>query len=237
MIQSPSMNRLLAPLALACALLAGGCSSVSLGKGRKKVVATDYAEGRVVDVIITDRLTGSNELLFLSTPKRSLFLEGYITGVVIDYEENPIPGVVVRAVAEGEEHAEWGKAFRSSAFDPGVSDTNGVYRIRFSLPIVKRAIDIRGRFLYNPGWETEKVNLGKAYKPQMHESPFRLVYDERRGILVFAEGIRKLIVSPARLSEGVAPKQTLPGKAAPAVQEEKKEADEDLFKGFGFGGQ
>lgn len=231
------MNRFFPPLLLAGALLAGGCSSVSLGRGRKKVVGVDYAEGRVVDVIVVDRLTGSKELLFLSLPKKSLFLEGYITGVVTDYDDNPVPGVVIRAVAEGERREESGRAFQTSSFDPGVSDTNGVYRIRFSLPIVKRAIDIRGKFIYNPGWETEKVNLGKAYKPQVEESPFRMIFDEQRGMLVFAEGIRKLIVSPIRLAEGVAPKQTLPGKAAPAPKEEKKEGDEDLFKSFGFGGQ
>lgn len=224
---------------LAClgAWLPCGCTSMSLGKGKQKVVLVDFAEGRVVDVNVTDRLTGSKEMLFVSMPKRALFLEGYIEGIVTDYDDNPIQGVVVRAIAEGEAKEESGKAFRSSSFDPGVSDTNGIYRIRFSLPIVNRMVDIRGKFAYNPGWEQEKVNLGKAYEPQVKESPFRLVFDERRGMLIFSEGVRKLVVRSVR--SDLPPKQQLPGGRTSPKEEEKKGAaedkDGDLFKSFGFG--
>ncbi len=215
------------------------CSGLQLGKGRKKVVLFDYAEGRVVDVAITDRRTGATELLFVSMPKRSLFLEGYIQGIVTDYNDNPIQGVIVRALAEGEQKMiESGKAaFQSSSFDAGVSDTNGIYRIRFSLPVINRKIDVRGKFLYNPGWEQEKVNLGKAYEPQTKESPFRLIFDEAQGMLVFAEGIRKAIVMP--VLSNAPPKTQLPGvKPVEAPKEEKKPekpAEDDLFKSFGFG--
>ena len=226
------------PILLAClgTFFLGGCSSVSLGQGKKKVVLVDFAEGRVTDVNITDRLTGSKELLFISMPKKAQFFEGYIEGMVTDYDDSPIQGVVVRAVAEGEAREDSGKAFRSSSFDPGVSDTNGVYRIRFSLPIVDGQIDIRGKFIYNPGWEQEKVNLGKAYEPQAKESPFRLVFDEKRGMLIFAEGVRKLIVRSVHSDQ---PPKQLPNAKTP-LKEEKKDAKEagkedDLFRSFGFG--
>lgn len=235
------MNRqnFLLPLAILLAL--SGCGGLQLGKGQKKVLLLDYAEGRVSDVAITDRLTGSKEMLFISMPKKSLFLEGYVQGIVSDYDNNPIQGVVVRAVAEGEGAADAGKSggFQSSSFDPGVSDTNGVYRIRFALPIIDERIDIRGRFLYNPNWEQERINLGRAYQPQLKESPFRLVFEQKKGMLIFAEGVRKVIVKPV-VSDQPGKMSGLPGAKAPAKEEgedkdKKKGEEDDLFKGFGFG--
>lgn len=241
MIQFPAMNpgvarRLGALLAVA---LLSACSSVRLGKGKQKVLLKDYAEGRVVDVAITDRLTGAQELLFVSMPRRTLFLEGYIQGQVTDYDDNPVPNVVVRALAEGEQKlVQGGKAsFQSSSFDSGVSDTQGIYRLRFSLPIINRKVDVRGKLLYNPGWEQEKANLGKAYEPQIRESPFRLVFEEREGMLLFAEGIRKLIVKS--VASGASPRQPLPAaRAQPKPEQPAKDAakqgEDDLFKNFGF---
>ena len=72
-----------------------GCASAG-----KKVVQEDFAEGRIVDLSITDKLTGNRELLFISLPKKTEFLDGYIQGVVTDYDDNPIQGVAVRAVRE-----------------------------------------------------------------------------------------------------------------------------------------
>ncbi|MBI4386017.1 MAG: carboxypeptidase regulatory-like domain-containing protein [Elusimicrobia bacterium] len=216
---------------------ASGCGQFQIGKGRRKVVLVDYAEGRVMDVNITDRLTGSKEMLFVSMPQKAMFLEGYIHGIVTDYDDNPIQGVVVRAVAEGEAR-EGAKAFQSSAFDAGVTDSNGVYRIRFSLPVLDRKVDVRGKLVYNPGWEQEKVNLGKAYEPQIKESPFRMIFDERRGLLVFAEGIRKAIVRAVR---GDLPAKTQAPEAKPTLPEAKKEAppekgkDDEFFRNLNFG--
>lgn len=213
-----------------------GCS-LSLGKG-KKVVADDMAEGRVVDLAVTDKLTGNRELLFMSMPKKSLFLEGYIQGQVTDYEDNPVQGVVVRAVAMGEtsvESEDGGRVLASSSFDPGVSDSNGFYKIRFSLPVLNDRVDVRGRLLYNPGWEQERENLGKAYEPQLKQSPFRLLYERKIGRISFVEGIRKTVVAP--VTSGRAPKSAaLPGTGKPAAEaapaKEKAAGEEDLFKGF-----
>jgi hypothetical protein len=219
-------------IAAACA-----CATASAGGGKRQVVLEDFAEGRVVQVGITDRLTGSKEMLFVALPKKSYFLEGYIQGIVTDYEDNPIQGVVVRSVAKGEkafiDKAQ--AAFQSSSFDAGVSDSNGVYRIRFSLPIIKNKVDIQGRLLYNPGWEQECANLGQCYEPQLKESPFRLFFDMNRGMLVFSEGVRKVIVGSKKGK--AAPARALPGAKAPkAAAPVKKDGDDvDLFQGFGFG--
>ncbi|MBI3288882.1 MAG: hypothetical protein HYZ74_05125 [Elusimicrobia bacterium] len=219
--------------ALACA-----CGSMN----NKNVVVEDFAEGRVIDLSLTEKLTGMSEFLLFSTSKKTEFLDGYIQGVITDYQDNPVQGVVVRAVASGESSLEEGEArpagFATSSFDPGVSDTNGFYRIRFSLPILGGKVDVRGRMLYNPGWEQERDNLGKAYEPQTKQSQFRLHYDRKSGRIIFAEGVRKTVVAPVN-SKGSA-KAVLPGAETPKPVEKPQTADEkgasdDLFKGFGFG--
>lgn len=231
------MRRLLAP-ALALTLTLSGCAFLTVGgnKGGKKVVLEDFAEGRIASTVIVDRLTGAKEMLFVSMPQKSNFLEGYIVGVVTDYEDNPIQGVVVRATAEGEEKfvEKSQAAFQTSSFDAGVSDSNGVYRIRFSLPIVKNRIDVRGKLVYNPGWEQERDNLGKAYSPQLKESPFRLYFDQKSGQLIFAEGVRKLIVQPIEGKKAPKAKE-LPGAKPPEGEKPAAKGDEDLLKSF-FGG-
>ncbi|UPT73157.1 MAG: hypothetical protein M0D55_14850 [Elusimicrobiota bacterium] len=213
------------------------------GPSNKNVVVEDFAEGRIVDLSITEKLTGTSEFLLFSTPKKTQFLDGYIQGVITDYQDNPVQGVVVRAVASGENTLEEGEArpsgFATSSFDPGVSDTNGFYRIRFSLPILSKKVDIRGRMLYNPGWEQERDNLGKAYEPQTKQSQFRLYYDRKNGRIIFSEGVRKTVVSPVT-SKGAAKAAPLPGAEPPKPVEKPKPAGEaaggdDLFKGFGFG--
>lgn len=228
-----------AALGLALVVLAG-CG------GPRKIVTEDFAEGRVVDMSITEKLTGSRELLFVSLPKKTEFLEGYIQGVITDYTDNPVQGVVVRAVAQGDTQMEEGglqtAGYAVSSFDPGVSDTNGFYRIRFTLPILSEVVDIRGKLLYNPGWEQEKEMLGKAYEPQLKQSQFRLYYERKRGRITFTEGIRKTIVAPVVSGHG--PKAAaLPGAQKPVVAEQaqpkgddakKASSDEDMFKGFGF---
>lgn len=215
------------------------------GPSNKNVVVEDFAEGRIVDLSITEKLTGTSEFLLFSTAKKTQFLDGYIQGVITDYQDNPVQGVVVRAVASGENTLEEGEArpsgFATSSFDPGVSDTNGFYRIRFSLPILSKKVDIRGRMLYNPGWEQERDNLGKAYEPQTKQSQFRLYYDRGNGRIIFSEGVRKTVVSPVN-SKGAAKAPPLPGAEQPKPVEKAKPAGaepaaggDDLFKGFGFG--
>ncbi|MBI4676148.1 MAG: hypothetical protein HY748_01055 [Elusimicrobia bacterium] len=224
---------------------AAGCTGMRMGRGAKKVVSEDFAEGRVVDVSITERITGNREMLFMSMPRKTLFLDGYIQGVITDYLDNPVQGVVVRAVAVGEgaqkeETGERRSGFAGSSFDPGVSDTNGFYRIRFSLPIIDGVVDVRGRVLYSPGWEQERDNLGKAYEPQQKQSQFRVYYELKRARITFTEGIRKTVVAP--VTSGAPPKAAaLPSAGKPAVEKApgapaEGGGDEDLFKGFGFEG-
>jgi len=238
-----SLSRLLSGTFLALLVFIAGCASAG-----KKVVQEDFAEGRVVDLSITEKLTGSRELLFVSLPKKTEFLDGYIQGLITDYDDNPIQGVAVRAVASGEtqlEEAESRSAVvAGTSFDPGVSDTNGFYRVRFSLPIIGAQVDVRGYLLYNPGWEQERDHLGKAYEAQTKQSQFRLFYERKRGRILFNEGIRKSVVRVAT-SNRPAKSAPLPGAkaeegagpAAPAAQtplQPGAKGEDEIFKGFGF---
>ncbi|OGS32147.1 MAG: hypothetical protein A2218_06945 [Elusimicrobia bacterium RIFOXYA2_FULL_53_38] len=236
-----------------------GCFS-----GFKKLKIVDFTDQRVGDLSLIRKVTGKREFLLFSTVKSGTFLEGNIQGIVTDYMGNPIEGVTVKVMPDtgtpktGEAGIEAdvfasveknANAAISLSFAPGISDTMGLYKIHFSLPIVDSGVDVRGKLVYNPGWEQTKANLGMAYEPQVRETPFRLYYSLNTGILAFVEGIRKIIVQPG--GEGKGRLQALPGSSAPksikpaGTVEKQPEAaapagaadktEEDLFKGFDFG--
>lgn len=228
--------------------------------GFKKLKVVDFTDQRVGDLSLTRKVTGKREFLFFSTTKTGTFLEGNIQGIITDYTGNPIEGVTVKvmpdsgrpkagdasneadAFASVEENV---NASINLSFAPGISDTMGLYKIRFSLPIMDSEVDVRGRLVYNPGWDQQKINLGKAYEPQMKETPFRLYYSLDSGFLAFAEGVRKVIVQP--VGEGKGRLQALPGSKGPETIKPYDPAgsppagaaadktEEDLFKGFDFG--
>jgi len=229
--------------------------------GFKKLKVVDYTDARVGDLSLTRKVMGKREFLFFSATKTGTFLEGSIQGVITDYAGNPVEGVTVKVMpdggpkkAGGEDTGEGG-AFAALeekvntpinlSFAPGISDTMGLYKITFSLPVVGTEVDIRGKLVYNPGWEQQKINLGKAYEPQTKETPFRLYYNLDTGFLAFAEGVRKMIVQP--IGEGKGRLQGLPGSKAPGAMKSSEPAqaaepagaadktEEDLFKGFDFG--
>ena len=242
---------------LVIALLAAPLAGCFGGLKRLKVV--DYTDARVGDLSLTKKVTGKKEFLFFSTTKMGIFLEGNIQGIITDYQGNPIEGVTVKVLPDaaksktgggegaGDEFAgmeENANASINLSFAPGISDTMGLFKIHFSLPVVDEEVDVRGKLVYNPGWDQQKLNLGKAYEPQMKESSFRMYYNLDSGFLAFAEGVRKVIVQP--IGEGKGRMQNLPGSRAPeparpaagetaAPAPAAGNAEEDLFKGFDFG--
>ena len=236
-------------LTLATAL--AGCG------GFRSLKVVDFTDQRVGELSLTKKVTGKRDFLFFSTTKMGMFLEGNIEGVITDYQGNPIEGVTVKIQPEAGKSkisaGGWADEFAGAeesagavinlSFAPGISDTMGLYKIHFSLPVVDKEVDVRGKLVYNPGWDQQKMNLGKAYEPQQKESPFRLYYNMENGFLAFAEGVRKIIVQP--VGEGRGRMQALPGSRAPeptavpqtgqAAPAGGNKAEEDLFKGFDFG--
>jgi hypothetical protein len=225
--------------------------------GLKRLKVVDFTDSRVGDLSLTRKVTGKREFLFFSTTKMGTFLDGNVQGVITDYQGNPIEGVTVKVVPDagrggGGLGGETADAFSMEenagaginlSFAPGISDTMGLFKIHFSLPVTDNEVDVRGRLVYNPGWDQQRINLGKAYEPQLKESPFRLYFNLDSGFLAFAEGVRKIIVQP--VGEGQGRMKNLPGAKAPeAVQPAAgntaapaggTQAEEDLFKGFDFG--
>ncbi|MBI4248650.1 MAG: hypothetical protein HY611_04035 [Elusimicrobia bacterium] len=250
-----------------------GCGSI-WGGGVRKISQENLTDGRLIDVIVTHRVTGKKQFLFFSRPDYTYFLEGYIQGQITDYDDNPIAGVVVEALltegtaAQGESggKAEGQETLAkslpgltgSTSFDSSVSDTNGIYRLRFFTPIYEGHVNVKGTLRYNPGWDQERMNLGYSYEPQLKESGFRIFYDQHSGFILFGEGSRKTIVHPVSKTEAA---QQLPGGARPkptpaatlkaqekdkAKKEPAKPAEgageeptqtvgEDIFKNFPFG--
>ena len=242
-------------LCAACLPLAG-CFG-----GLRALHVNDFTEKRVTNLTLTKKVSGKRDYLFFSTTKMSVFLDGDVQGIITDYQGNPIEGVTVKIVQDSIKAggAEGGDSFGAAAdenttavinfsFSPGITDSMGLYKIHFSVPLSDDEVDLRGKLVYNPGWDQQKINLGKAYEPQIKETPFRLYYNIDTGFLAFAEGIRKMTVEA--VGEGKGRMQALPGGRAPqAVQSAQPaaaavagtapaaagKAEDDLFKGFDFG--
>src|SRR5690348_16492726 len=137
--------------------------------GKADLVRFDYAEERVVDLSLVRKVTGKKKILFITVPKYTEYLEGFIRGMVVDYSDNPVEGVLVRVGDPGEEN---------SMFDPTVTNFNGIYRIRFSIPFDgKGRIDVRNKLVYAPDWEQKRDSLGNSYEPLEKETPFHFSYD------------------------------------------------------------
>jgi hypothetical protein len=197
-------------------------------ESKTDLVRYDYAEERVVDISLVKKATGKKKIAYLvEVPKYTEFLEGFIRGMVVDYSENPVEGVLVRVGDPGEEN---------SMFDPTVTNFNGIYRIRFSIPFdAKGRVDVRNKLVYAPDWEQKRDSLGNSYEPLEKESPFHFAYDRGSKTLAFAEGLRKSFVNPVQ--RGDQGKKEQPGAKKTKKAEEKKDAGggDDFFKAFGGG--
>jgi len=214
-------------------LMAGLCAlpastAVFAADTRADLVRHDYAEERIVDLSIVKKVTGNRKIAFMmSVPKYTEFLEGFIRGMVVDYSDNPVEGVLVRVGDPGEEN---------SMFDPTVTNFNGIYRIRFSIPFdAKGRVDVRNKLVYAPDWEQKRDSLGNSYEPLEKESPFHFVYDRGSKTLSFAEGLRKSFVNPVQ--RGDTGKKDQPGAKRTKKAEDKKDTGggDDFFKAFGGG--
>ena len=184
--------RRVAWLGLGLCFLLGGCASLRervpfVGKKKEVRHSGVYKENldpdRVVDLALVKKLTGEKFLGIFS--KSKIFLEGYIRGIVVDYDDNPIDGVIVRVLDKGKD---------LSGYDPGISDENGVYRIRFSLPVEKKKVDASGFVSYNSPWEQQLQLLGAALEPQTKQTKFRLYFDQETGFLGIGEDVPKTII-------------------------------------------
>lgn len=223
-----------------------GCANIrnSLPFMKKKdvrlggVYKENLDQDRIVDLVIVRKFTGEKTLGLFS--KYASFLEGYIRGVTVDYEDNPIQGVIVRVTDKSKDLA---------GYDPGVSDINGVYRIRFSLPVKNNKVDVSGTISYNAPWQQQLEILGAALEPQTKETKFRLYYDQKAGIIGIGEDTpktitRKVTEAGMKKESESKTKESADKEDRKTKTEQKKEApsadqktpqkkDDDFFGGFG----
>ena len=189
------------------------------------VYRQNFDEERLVDLSIVKKQTGEKK--FGLFPIQTPYLEGYIRGIVVDYDDTPVEGIVVRVADKGKD---------LPGYDPGISDANGIYRIRFSHPLKGDRLELRGTISYNPSWPQQYEMLGRALEPQTKETKFHIVYDRRLGIIGMGEDLPKTIVraatGPPKDKKDKFEKKKIQTPPPPPPTSSNKQG-EDLFSGFG----
>lgn len=184
----------------AVSILFSGCARVFH-------IKHNLAEGQVSDLAILRKPTGLKSYGFL--PVYEDVLEGYIRGGVFDSESQPIQGVTVKVVNDKGEDAQ--------EFTPGITDSMGIFRVRFSLPIRWKRVDFTGSF-FCANW--------KIVQPH---PKFYIYFNRDTGVFAYSLKEAWLAVKSEQAQSPAAQKQILP------VQEKKTDKKKDFFEGFGFG--
>ncbi|MDD5686308.1 MAG: hypothetical protein PHE88_00545 [Elusimicrobia bacterium] len=151
-----------------------GCAGFPLiGKkstGKITTINENLSPDRLADLSITKKLAGYKKFMFFSSPNYTDWFEGFLKGEIVDEEGVPLADIQVMVDGIGYENA--------------VTDVNGVYKIRFSIPIVKGIADANGKLIIHPKWESELEIKGVSYQPTIKDAPFRIYYNGNAGGIV-----------------------------------------------------
>jgi len=185
------------------------------GCGRFRYVKYNASLGQVTDTAVIRKPSGEKTLGML--PKYDEFLEGYLRGGLLNEDGKTIGGVTVKVQdVSGNDLAN---------FTPGITDQEGVYKIRFSVPVRWGIVDFKGNVSCEQGWRIISPN-----------TEFRLYFSERMGVLTYSINTLWL---PVKNVENEVKKRSLPpvkkpaaGSLAPADNKGNKD---DLFGDFDFG--
>jgi len=185
-------------LFLSCLILAG-CSAAFH-------IRDNLAEGQILEPSITrkpslDRVGGV-------IPKYDSYLEGYITGGVVDPKGRAIQGVQVRVVdVNGNEITD---------FKPGVTDEEGIFKVRFSVLILWNRVKFTGTYIVDSPWAVNAPS-----------SQFEIRYNGKIGTLSY---FAKPIWLPVQNVDS--PKPVIE-KVKPLTNQQK--TLDDFSGDFGFG--
>jgi hypothetical protein len=214
-----------------------GCAGFPIvGKkttGKITTINENLSPDRLTDLAVVKKLAGYKRLLFVSNANYTDWIEGYLRGEIINEEGIPMGNIQVMVDGMG--------------FENAVTDVNGVYKIRFSIPIVKGIADANAKLIIHPKWEAELEIRGISYQPTIKDAPFRIYYNGNAGgVVVVNEGKLppKIIVKKITLSQYKADtnkkeaiekksEENLPtGKKSQVGKPAKKEPElgDDLFK-------
>ena len=169
------MKRKLYSLLLASGLIViSGCAGFPLvGKkttGKITTINENLNPDRLVELSVVKKLAGYKKFVFMSSANYTDWIEGFLKGEVINEDGVPMENIQVMVDGIG--------------FENAVTDVNGVYKIRFSIPIVRGIADANGKLIIHPKWESELEIKGISYQPTIKDAPFRIYYNGNAGGVV-----------------------------------------------------
>ena len=139
-------------------------------------------------------------------PRYQEYLEGYVTGGIVETEGHALQGATVRVADE--------TGTSGGSFEEGATDQEGMYKVRFSVPIRWNRVDFTGTVSVDSPWAVT------APKPQ-----FVIRYIGKAGVLA-------LFANPMWIPV----KNTGPSKAkVEAAHPAARPKSSDAFGDFDFG--
>ena len=159
-------------------------------------IRENLALGQIVDPAVVRK--PSDEKTMGIFPKYLDYLEGYITGGIVEPEGRPLQGAQVKVTDEN--------GADLPDFESGVTNQEGMFKVRFSLPIRWNRVDFTGAVAVEKPWAVS------APKPQ-----FRIKYNGEAGVLAcFANPMWIPVKSTAAIQK-------------PVAQPPKKKADDFFY--------
>jgi len=151
-----------------------GCAGFPIiGKkttGKITTINENFNPDRLTDLGVIKKLAGYKKFLFISNANYTDWFEGFLRGEIVNEDGVPVENIQVMVDGIG--------------FENAVTDVNGVYKIRFSVPIVKGISDANGKLIIHPKWESELEIKGTSYQPAVKDAPFRIYYNGNAGGVV-----------------------------------------------------
>lgn len=196
-----------------------GCAGFPIfGKkstGKITTINENLSPNRLTDLAVVKKLAGYKKFLFFSSPNYTDWIEGFVKGEIINEEGIPMPDIQIMVDGIG--------------FENAVSDVNGIYKVRFSVPIVKGIADANGKLIIHPKWETELEVKGTSYQPTLKDATFRIYYNGNAGgVVSLNEGnlppkIKVKKVSLSQYKTEMKRKETIEQKTKENISERKTE--------------
>ncbi|OGR88053.1 MAG: hypothetical protein A3A86_00020 [Elusimicrobia bacterium RIFCSPLOWO2_01_FULL_60_11] len=120
---------------LLCFIL-GGCSASFR-------IRHNLARDQILEPVVLRKPTLEASLGVM--PKYQDYLEGYVTGGLVETEGRPLQGVTV--------HIADASGIGGATFEDGITDDEGMYKSRFSIPIRWNRVDFTGSVSVDAPWQ------------------------------------------------------------------------------------
>jgi len=154
-----------------------GCAGFLSKKttGKITTINENLSPDRLIDLGVVKKLAGYKKFLFISNANYTDWFEGFLRGEIVNEDGVPVENIQIMVDGIG--------------FENAVTDVNGIYKIRFSVPIVKGLADADGKLIIHPRWESELEIKGSSYQPAIKDAPFRIYYNGNvGGVVALNEG-------------------------------------------------